>query len=167
MTRKQKDGMLLKMSLGCFLAMSASFLLMPVEALGRAPGILFWIGLITGVTLQIILESRRRAFFAGYRVQLKKFQKRRNGLLSFGCNKAAKVVDVLLPVALIGIPLSFALTNGTGYVCYVSISAALFLLCLHCILNGRIYFHVKNQNKIQQALEQRKVSTHSKGEGET
>lgn len=167
MKRQKTDRLLLTVSLTGYLIMSVSFLLMPVERLGKLPGILFWISLALGAAMQMLLAARRRSFFAQYGVTPKKMQKKHNGLMSFFSNPHAKLVDKLLPVGLIGTVLAFVLTRGTGYICYILIAVTVYLLCLHCILNGRIYVHVQNQNKIQQVLEQKKArNTHSKGEGD-
>ena len=144
--------------------MSFSFVLMPADALKNLPGILFWIGLFVGVGLQIVLEIRRRAFFAGYGVHYKNMQKTKNGLFSFKSNTMAAFTDYTL---LICIPLSVLtciLTKGVGYICYILIAVTSYAFCLHCILNGRIYFYFQNQQKIRRVLEERK-SKKKEGEG--
>ena len=156
------DRMLLGVSIVGYLAMSASFMLMPVEALGIVPGIVFWAGLLIGTGMQMLLEKRRRAFFAAYGIGREKVQKPRNGLLTFASNKAAMIADGAFVCSMIAAILAFVLTKGAGYICYVCITAAASSFCLHCIFNGRIYFHINNQSKVRQALEQMKAS---KGEG--
>lgn len=165
MTRKQTDRLLLCLSIGSFAIMSISFLLMPIDAIGTIPGVLFWGGLLLGMLFQITLETRRRSFFAKYRVNPKKMQKPRNGFLTFSSNKYAKIVDRILPVSVVCTVLAFLLTRGTGYICFAFIAITIMTLCMHCILNGRIFFHVMNQTKVQQVLEQKKVRTINKGEG--
>ena len=166
MKQKRTDRVLLSISAGGFLLMSLSFLLMPATALGILPGLLFWLGLITGIALQILLERRRRAFFADYRVRREKMQKPKNGLLTFGSNPEAKIVDHTMGISFMATVLAFILTKGYGYVCYVFIATTLASFCLHCITNGRIYFHVKNKDKVRQVLEQKKANSKDKGEGE-
>lgn len=164
MKQMQVDRILLGVSVGSFAMMSVSFLLMPMEGMKILPGLLFWIGLLLGVTLQIVLETRRRAFFKSYGVKRQKMQKPRNGLLSFASNKEAKITDGVLLASIIAMVLAFIVTKGYGYVCYVFIATTLFSFCMHCVLNGRIYFHAKNQMKVRQTLEDKKEST-GKGEG--
>lgn len=159
MNRKEIDSLLLKLSVGAFFVMSFSFLLMPIEAMSILAGGIFWIGLLSGIALQIVLEKRRRAFFAKYHVRLQQMQRPRNGLLTFGANKMAKIADWVLAISAICLVLSLWLTRGTSYLCYILIAAANFSLCMHCILNGRIFFHIINQTKIQRALENKKVGT--------
>lgn len=166
MKQRQIDRVLLGLSISGFLLMSISFLLMPIEAINFIPGMLFWVGLILGVVLQIVLELRRRAFFASYKVKREKMQKPRNGLLTFGSNQIAVIVDNLMIISLIATVLAFILTKGYGFACYLFIAITLFSFCLHCIFNGRIYFHAKNQIKVRQVLEQKKANTIDKGEGE-
>ena len=160
------DRILLYISMGGFLLMSASFLLMPVNALRVLPGLLFWSGLLVGVAVQILLEHRRRAFFAEHRVKRESMQKPRCGLLTFGSSREAVIIDYALPISFALMILAFILTKGYGYVCYVFIATTLSAFCLHCITNGRIYFHIKNQDKIRQMLEKKKAKTKDKGEGE-
>ena len=92
-------------------------------------------------------------------------QKPRNGLLTFGSNREAMIADNVFVGSLLAMILVFVFTKASGYLCYVFITATLFSFCLHCIFNGRIYFHVKNQAKLRQMLEQKKVSSKDKGEG--
>lgn len=162
MSRKQVDTLLLRFSIGAFLAMSVSFLMMPIEAVSILAGGLFWFGLLIGLVLQTILEIRRREFFARYRVRRQKMQRPRTGLLTFCANRNATIADSTLVISVICLTLAFWLTRGTSYLCYILIAIATFSLCMHCVLNGRIYFHVINQTKIQRALEKKKVRTFRK-----
>ena len=162
MKEKRTNLMLLGVSLASFGIMSVSFLLMPVEQLGVFPGLLFWLGLVLGVAMQIVLENKRKAFFAKYNVKNTKKQRPRNGLLTFGANKVALVVDCIMAVAFIATILAFVITKGVGYLCYVCLAVLVWSFCGHCILNGRNYFHILNEEKIRQALENKKESTNKK-----
>lgn len=164
MRQRQIDRMLLGISVGSFLLMSASFLLMPIESITIIPGLLFWIGLVLGITLQIVLEIRRRAFFKSYSVNRGKMQKPKNGLLSFGSNALAIIADRSMVISFVAMILAFVITKGYGYICYVFIATTVFSFCMHCVLNGRIYFHAKNQLKVRQVLEQKKANSTDKGE---
>ena len=165
MKQNKADRLLLGISIGGFVVLAISFMLMPVEGLGFVPGILFWGGLLTGVVLQIVLETRRSSLFARYNVKREQMQKARNGLMSFGSNRLASVADGCMIVSVVATILAFILTKGTGYLCYVCLSVLVFSFCMHCILNGRIYIFVKNQNKVRQVLEQKKANSMKKGEG--
>lgn len=165
MKQNKTDRLLLGISVGGFALLSVSFVLMPVEVLGAVPGLLFWAGLIVGVVLQFVLEARRNSLFAKYRVKRETMQKARNGLLSFGSNPPAMAADISLAVSAVATILAFAITKGTGYLCYVCLSFLVFSFCMHCILNGRIYIFVKNNNKVRQALELKKANSMEKGEG--
>lgn len=165
MRQNKTDRLLLGISIGGFTVLAISFMLMPVEGVGFLPGILFWAGLLTGVVLQIVLETRRNSLFAKYNVKRETMQKARNGLLSFKSNSLAAVADAFLIISVVATILAFILTKGTGYLCYVCLSALVLSFCMHCILNGRIYVFVKNQNKIRQVLEQKKANSMNKGGG--
>ena len=164
MRQRQIDRILLGISVGSFLLMSASFLLMPIVSITIIPGLLFWIGLVLGITLQIVLEIRRRAFFKSYSVNRGKMQKPKNGLLSFGSNALAIIADRSMVISFVAMILAFVITKGYGYICYVFIATTIFSFCMHCVLNGRIYFHAKNQLKVRQVLEQKKANSTDKGE---
>lgn len=166
MKQGKTDRVFLSISMGGFLLMSVSFLLMPIDSLSVLPGLLFWGGLIVGVAFQIILEARRRAFFARYNVKREKMQKPKNGFLTFGSNQVALIVDYIFIASVIATILAFIFTKGLGYLCYVCIAIMLCSFCLHCIFNGRNYFHANNQKKVRQVLEQKKATTIDKGEGD-
>lgn len=165
MKRMRTDRVLLAWSVMGFFSASISFLLMPLESLRILPGALFWGGLIVGVLLQVILEHRRRAFFAAYNMPRQKMQKPRNGLCSFGSNRAAVIADRVMGLCVAAMILVLVLTKGYGFWCYLCIAMAVFSFCLHCVFNGRIYFHAKNQLKVRQVLENRKAEAIKKGDG--
>ena len=166
MKQRKTDCVFLNISISGFLLMSVSFLLMPIDSLRILPGLLFWGGLMVGVVFQILLEARRRIFFKRYGVKREKMQKPRNGLLSFGSNTMAIVADRVMIISFVAMVLAFVITKGYGYICYVFITTTIFFFCMHCVLNGRIYFHAKNQIKVRQVLEQQKANATDKGEGE-
>lgn len=166
MKQNQTDRTLLRISFGAYFVMSASFPLMPVESLKILPGILFWGGLLAGAALQILLASRRKAFFKANKIKRHRIERPRNGLLTFCANREAKIVDILLGVSFLATVLSFILTKGYGYICYPLIGITLFAFCLHCILNGRIYFHINNPINPQKATDGRSGKFKDKGEGE-
>lgn len=166
MKKLWNDRLSLGISMGGFLLTAVSFLLMPFNAIRVLAGILFWVGLLVGIVFQILLERQRRVFFRKFKVDRKKTQKPRNGLMSFGSNFPAKITDIALAVSIAALVLVFVLTGGIGYVCYVFIASTMLTFSYHCIFNGRIFFHVKNQDKIRRMLEQKKANTQSKGEGE-
>ena len=165
MERNHKDMALLGGSVAGFAILSLSFLLMPLDTMTILSGALFWAGLLAGAGIQIALSARRKALFRKYNVNCKTMQKPRNGLLSFASNKIALVADIVCAVSIIATVLSFVLTNGTGYMCYVSLAMLVFSFSAHCIFNGRIYFYIQNREKICQALEQKKANHSNKGEG--
>lgn len=167
MKKTHVDKVFLGISLGGFLLVSVSFLLMPMESMGIIPGLLFWGGLVIGIAFQIVLEVRRRAFFTTYNVKREKMQKPHNGFLTFGSNRAATIADIALAASAAATILAFIITKGSGYLCYIFIAIMLLSFFLHCILNGRNYFHINNQAKIRRALGQRMGNTADKGEGKT
>ena len=166
MKAKKTDKILLGTSVTGFVLTSFSFLLVYAEGLQFLPGILFWGGLLLGTVCQLILAMRRRRFFAFYGVPLKKMQKPHCGLLTFGSNRGAVIADYSLLASIVALVVACILTKGTGYFCCIFLTTTVLSLSLHCILNGRIYFHVKNQAKLRQMLERKKANSTDKGEGE-
>lgn len=138
--------------------LSVSFLLMPLRSVGILPGLMFWGGLLLGAVMQVVLELRRRQFFRTYHVKRQKMQKPHNGFLTFFSNRPAKAADCSLILSVVGLAAALVVTGGRAYICYVLIGAAVFSLCMHCVLNGRNCFHALNQEKIRRVLEQKKVS---------
>ena len=61
MKEVKTDRVLLGLSIAGFAVLAISFVLMPIEEMGVAPGILFWAGLLCGVVLQIVVEMRRQS----------------------------------------------------------------------------------------------------------
>lgn len=157
MRKKRLDRTLLAGSITAFLVMAVSFLLMPVESVRMLAGGLFWMGLLTGLILQVILEIRRTSFLARYHIRSPRKWKDRIGLLTFGANRAAITADVALTISLVCLALIYWLTRGMSYLCFIFLAITAFLLCMHCILNGRIYFFVVNRTEIQREVEKKNV----------
>ena len=157
-SKKSGDLILLRLSLFCYFLMSASILMMSADKLKQPAGILFWGGLLLGSGMQLVLEFHRRAFFAGYKLNYRKMQKRRCGAWNFFSNPAACWVDGILLLSLVATIAVLLLTKGRGYLPFVLVALTVFCICLHCIVNGRNYFHVKNITRVRRALEHKKES---------
>ena len=147
---------LLSISIACFLLFSVSFLLMPVKDLGIIPGLMFWFGLTLAIISQILLELRRRSFFAAHNVDRRILQKPHCGMLTFFANHHARMMDISFLVALSFSIAIFGITKGFGYICNVCISISVFTFCMHCVLNGRNYFHAKNYDTVLKAVKMNK-----------
>lgn len=150
------DKTLLWLSIAGFLVQSASFPLMPLDSMGFLPGILFWAGLLLGVVLQITLEFRRRRFFKTRHLDRRNFQKVRCGAFMFFAGPAGAAADVGFLISAIGLVIVWAATNGIGYGCFVLSGAALFFLEMHCVCNGRNFFHANHTKRVIKALERKK-----------
>ena len=144
------QGLLLASICG-YALLSASFLLMPMSQ--PLPGILFWAGLALGIIPQILLEHQRRQFFRRYRANRKRYQKRHCGALTFFSGPAAQIADIFFLISLTATLLALIITRAVGYICYVTIALTVFTFSLHCVTNGRNYFHVYNQRRVRQVLE--------------
>lgn len=162
MSKKRIELILLWASLGSFFMMSVSFLLMPIESITILPGLLFWLGLLLGTGLMILLELRRRAFL---KKNSKDSKKQRIGLLRLASNSPALIGDVALGISMIATLVSFLITKGYGAACYFSIAATMFFFCMHCVLNGRIYLYVTSREHTQQEPKNTKANTLNKRRG--
>ena len=145
MEKKKIDVILLCISIGSFLLMSLSFLIIPVDttverydAMDIIPGVMFWVFLIIGVAGQIALTIRRKRF---------QTRKGRIGLLSAFKNIPAIVADVSFLVSLVSFVFLTKVTHGMGYVCYILLGVCVFTFCSHSIFNGKNFNYVIEQNK--------------------
>lgn len=135
--RDKKCKTLLLSSIICFLLMSASFLIMPignklesnVRLFDVFTGCLFWLPLIAGIVLQIIMSV----------INKDNTDKKRCGAISFFKNKIAAIFDILTIISLIVFVAMIIFTSATSYFCYVLIAIFAFSFSMHCILNGKIY----------------------------
>ncbi|MBQ2943199.1 MAG: hypothetical protein IJD93_00670 [Ruminococcus sp.] len=167
MNRKQVDSIWMGVSVFFFLLLSVSFLLMPIGNETSAEGIsiysfiaglVFWISLIMGIVTQCILAYRRKTWYVMNRAR-KVRSTQRIGLFSFFENTYAAVADVVAIISLIGLIIALFATQGIGYICYVLFSLFVFSFSMHCILNGKIYYHVVYQNKLLQTIEKERANS--------
>ena len=158
MKHSRTDHILLGASVAGFLMMSVSFLLMPFETAAYLPGLLFWLGLAVGAAFQILLAMRCKTFLRKLDIPQEKTKKSGIGIFNFGSNREAIVADNVMAISLAVTVLAFVLTKGYGKICYVGIAVAAFSFCMHCVLNGKIYFHVRNKTKIRQKSERKAKS---------
>lgn len=160
---KKKEIILLYVSIGCFFLMSVSFLLMPIDFATRGSqifnlliGIMFWTFLVAGLVIQFILNKIRKNWFIRNRIRSSQFRSK-VGLISFVRNLPACIADGILAVSLIGLIISVIATNGIGYVCYIFMALLVFSFCMHCILNGKIYYFITNQDNILNASQKKNL----------
>ena len=161
MSRKQVDAIWLGCSIFFFLMLSVSFLLMPLG--GDAPteeissyaivsGIIFWLSILMGSATQYVLAYRRRSWYKINRLR-KVRTAQKIGLISFFKNTYAVVADAIAILSLLGLVIAMIVTQGTGYICYVFVSLFVFSFSMHCILNGKIFYYIVNQDKTLQTVE--------------
>ena len=175
MDRKKLDVLWLWISIVSFFLMSATFLLMPLDNMISSlkdskivliAGIGFWSFLIIGIVSQVILAARRRSWYKTQRLSERRSNVRRIGLIVFGFNKLASAADILMIVSLIGMVVSMMFTKATGYICYVFLAMLSFAFCMHCILNGKIFYHITHHYKNNGKIERNTPNEHRKTEGE-
>lgn len=167
MSRKSVDTIWLGLSIFFFLMFSVSFLLMPlgsesptenISAYTMVAGLMFWISIIMGIATQCVLAHRRRSWYVIHRIR-KVRATQKVGLISFFKNSYATVADAVTILSLIGLVIAMIATQGTGYICYVLVSLFVFSFSMHCILNGKVFYHIINQNKMLQAIEKERANS--------
>lgn len=140
----------LYVSIICYLLMSLSFLLMPADFFldekkadlcVRIAGISFWIFLLLGIATQVILFVRLR------KNQPQSSRKQRIGLLSFFQNIGGIIADSVTVLSFVGVVISMLVTDSRGYICYVFLSLFVFSFCMHCVLNGKTFYHITKNIK--------------------
>ena len=148
--KPKKELFLFALQIFSFACVAFSFLLIPIEfekeirgipLTSFIAGVVFWGALVLASLIQIILVICRNKFFKKH--NLKRNKKLRNmGVFSFFKNKIAVVMDILFIMSIIGLALVFALTESQGYICYIFVAIFVFLLFMHSVFNGKIYFYI-------------------------
>lgn len=151
---KKRDVVVLYLSIGSFLLMSVSFLLMPIDfaAIGLPIvdvliGIMFWVFLLLGIVTQIVLGQMRKKRVAANQTRRTQLSGK-IGLLSFMQNLPACIADGAFVFSVIGLIVSAVLTSASGYACYVFTALTVYSFCMHCILNGKTYRFLANRDKV-------------------
>lgn len=167
MKKLVKDYILFFVSITSFLLFSLSFLLMGLSdsaATGiksMIPGIMFWLFLIAGIVIQIILIVRRKKRIIRERTY--SIEKPKNvGIVSFFQNYPALIADCVFFICLISLVFVF-IYNPNGLIGYVILSIGAFSFCMHCIFNGRVYNHIVNHKKILFARDKKREKPIEKG----
>ncbi len=167
MSRKKADTVLLYASVAFFLLMALSFVLMPLggwkSSSGRElftvlAGGAFWVGLIGGASIQGVLSVRRDGWYKRNRIK-KERTVRGVGAFTFLKNVPAAVADLVLVLTIPALIVSLIVTKGSGAICYAFISLLVFSFSMHCILNGKIYYYIKNQEKMLLSNKRERANT--------
>lgn len=167
MSRKQVDTIWLGLSIFFFLMLSVSFLLMPlgsetptenISVNTMVAGLMFWISIIMGIVTQCVLAHRRKSWYVIHRIRKVRVTQK-VGLISFFKNSYATIADAATILSLIGLVIAMIATQGTGYICYVLVSLFVFSFSMHCIVNGKVFYHIINQNKMLQAIEKERANS--------
>ncbi len=160
---KKQDVVLLLISIGSFFLMSCSFLLMPIDLATKELqefnlliGIMFWVFLLLGIITQIMLGHIRKKWFIRNHIRRLQFRKK-VGIISFVQNLPACIADGFFLISLIGLVISVIITNGTGYACYIFMALLVFSFCMHCILNGNIYYFLTNRDVILKTAQSKRL----------
>ena len=151
MNKKKTDGFLLIFSIFCFLLLGLSFILMPIESdtsetaasvVTLLTGVLFWLSLGMGLATQVVLSARRKKNFP-----FKKKGEPKLGFISFFKNIYAIIADIGMMCSFAGLVIAMIVTQSTGFLCYVFAGMFVFLLSMHCILNGKNFYYISQSNR--------------------
>lgn len=156
---KKIDIILLATSLVSFLLVAVSLTVMSfgssatskgISDLGMVCGICFWLFLITGGVLQVLLSRRIRNWKEKYQRAIPGMNEYpKIGLVSVFRNLPGAIGDLLFIVSVIAFAVSYFLTDGIGVICYISLSIIFFSFCSHCIFNGKNYYYIVNRQAIE------------------
>lgn len=155
MKYKKTEATLLGIAILCYLLMCLTFLFMSLEKDTFITGILFWIGLVGGSVLMVVVNAKRKAFFEKNDISYKNAKKSRAGIFRLFSNRLAMIADITCGAALLGTIISMIVTKGYGYICYPFISLTVFTFVLHCIFNGKNFDFILNKSKICNILDKR------------
>lgn len=175
MNRKKVDLLWLYVSIIAFLFVSVIFLLVPldnndpslkVKNTTKLIGVGFWVFLIVGIVSQVILSNRRKLWYRIQRVNERRSSVRKIGLITFASNGPALIADIISVISLIGLIVAVIMTKAIGYSCYVFLAIFFFAFCMHCILNGKGYYHITNHYDSNNKYERSSLSENKDKEGE-
>lgn len=151
----------LLISIIAYFIFSVSFLLMYIDtdktvqelnAINIVAGTMFWLGLIIGIFMQVLLSSSIKKFCSKNSARILTLNKRKPGLISFFQNRIASFFDITMIISLAGLIISIVLTDASGFSCYIFTALFVFCLCTHSIFNGNNYYFIKNKDKIINSL---------------
>ena len=127
------------------LTLSASFLIMPFgnrmalnegkNGLLYFSGGLFWASFLLEAVLMIIN-------FAACKKVVPDDKKRRPGIFRFFSNTAAKIVDPIAILSIVGFLVCVFVTDK--YITYVFLAAMLFFVQMHCIINSKGFEYINS-----------------------
>lgn len=145
--RERKWNLLwIVVSMVSFLLMSSSFLLMPFGAtLSLIAGIMFWAFMAIGIMAQIVLARNYKKWC--FKNKAWRAYRQKIGVFAIGKNLFAKMADISLILGTAAFTIAMNLTNGAGYSCYVFLTIIVYAFCMHCILNGKVYSYVFEDNE--------------------
>lgn len=157
MNDKKFDAIWLGVSMFSFLLLSCSFLLMPIEGNNMSgngisvfsliAGILFWFSLFVGIVTQCVLSVRRKKWYMAHRIK-KTRAVQRVGVISFFQNVYGAIADIIVVISFIAFVISLIVSRSSGYACYVFLALLVFSFSMHCILNGKFFYYILNQDKV-------------------
>lgn len=145
-----RDITLLYISIISYFVMAVTILFMSTEnyAFRTTIAIIFYIGLIIGIVTQVLLSKRRRNWIKENKVSDEKMLDGRIGLLAIAQNRFALVADGACVVSLIAFIISHFVSYGLAYVGFVFLAIFIFAFCMHCVLNGKVYYYITNKRRL-------------------
>lgn len=112
-----------------------------------ACGVCFWLFLIIGITLQIVVSIDVRRWYKRSGLSRTRFQKIRPGIFCFFNNLISIISDILMGLSLIAF-ITAIIIDSSSIFAYISISVLFVSFCAHCTFNGNNYYYIKNYEYI-------------------
>ena len=166
MNVKRKDKAWLTVSIISFAIFASSFTVMSfdlgnvsnqVSPVSIVAGAMFWVSLISIIITQIVLANLRKKWFTKNKIRKAK-KEQLPGIMCFCRNKYALTADIVCLLSLAALIVSMLLTDGAGKICYYFISLFVFSFSMHCVLNGRIFYHITNKDRLIHMAEKGKAN---------
>lgn len=107
------------------------------KAFSIVVGLLFWIGLVVGIVMAIVLKKKN-----GKEIEKTKAI----GLIRFFKNKLAVCFDIAMLISFVASVIVVA-TKMEAFIGSVLIGLFIFTFEMHCVLNGKIFEYIKNGGK--------------------
>lgn len=104
---------------------------------------LFWLSVIAEIVF-VLLSTQFRKRLENERKGKKSKDGLQPGIISFFKNREAKIVDIIFLVSVVVVLILILAKVKTGWMVMASFSTLFLSFNLHCILNGKNYRYIKN-----------------------
>lgn len=108
-------------------------------------GIVFWLGIIVGYCLFIIVARTRKK--SKKQKLLPKTENIRIGVLSFFKTFPGMIADIVCAISVVALIITVVFGNSSTWIVYVLVSVLIFSIQMHGIFNGINFVYIKSYKK--------------------